>query len=61
MSDTAATDREARLDRSMAAQLQASIERNRHLRNALEKAAMRFEAKGMASDAFEARRVLRDT
>ena len=52
--------KEARINDLIAKQLQRSIEINVHLRTALRKAAERFEAKGMQSDAFEARRVLRD-
>jgi hypothetical protein len=52
--------KEQRIGIGMAGTLERSMATNRALRCALEKAAQRFEAKGMHSDAFEVRRVLRE-
>lgn len=54
-------ERTKRIEMSIAKQLQHAIENNRHLRNALEEAAQRLEARGHHFGASEARRVLRDT
>jgi hypothetical protein len=55
-----ALDRVKRIDEAVVSRLSRSIEINSKLRIGLEKAAQRFEAKGMQSDAYECRRVLRE-